>query len=267
MTEVLDDEARPALPRPETPEEAYFQQAVSSMLDREPERRWSDMSQVVVAFRRLADLVRRPLHAARDGGDITVMGVRLSTRTGDIAKATSAGIVCSSNSSFTMNVGVAQALVYAGGQAIEAEAKSHGDQPLGACISTGAGTLGCRRVLHAVAAWSEVSCVARAAQRALLMAEAESLATLSVPAIGTGAAKVSLESSAASLATALELHLRLGGSKLTHLDFVLWDEDKRRAFAEVLESVFLGASHGHDVGLVDSGALSTEASTVVRRDR
>jgi serine/threonine protein kinase len=43
MRDVVDDAVAPAFPRPETPEEAYFQQAVTHMLERTPERRWSDM--------------------------------------------------------------------------------------------------------------------------------------------------------------------------------------------------------------------------------
>ncbi|MBL8941097.1 MAG: serine/threonine-protein kinase [Archangium sp.] len=265
MRDVLDDAVTPAFPRPETPEEAYFQQAVTLMLERTPERRWSDMAQVVHTFRRLAELVRRPLQATHERGEIHLMGLRITTRVGDIAKAPTDGAVCSANSDFTMDVGVGASLVQAGGRSIEAEARAGGAQPLGACISTGAGSLGFRRVLHAVAAWSEVSCVARSAQRALLMAEAEGLRTLAIPAIGTGAARVSLESSAASLAAALELHLRLGGSRLTHVDFVLFDEEKRRAFAEVLHSVFLGASPAFDVGLLDAGAMGDDAGTVVRK--
>ena len=121
-------------------------------------------------------------------------------------------------------------------------------------------------MLHAVSAWNEVSCVARASQRALLMAEAEKLETLAIPAIGTGAARVSLESSATSLLSALELHLRLGGSRFRQLDFVLYDEAKKRTFDEVLESVFLGRTTASaDIGLQDAGAMTEASQTVLRK--
>jgi serine/threonine-protein kinase len=266
MRDVLDAAVAPAFPRPESPEEAYFQQAISHMLEPDAGRRWTDMARVASVFRRLADLVRKPLHAVREGDGLHVGGVRLTTSVGDISSRDADGVVCSANSDFTMDVGVGAALVKRGGGTIEAEAKAGGARPLGACISTGAGTLGFKRVLQAVAAWNEVSCVARSAQRAFLLAEQESLRSLAVPAIGTGAARVSLESSATSLAAALELHLRLGGSRLARIDFVLFDEAKRRTFDEVLESVFLGgASHPPDIGLQDAGAMSEDAGTVVRK--
>lgn len=264
--ETLDPDATPSFPRPESPEEAYFQQALMHLLERNPEARWGDAERVVTVFQRLGQLVKRPLSVARVDGGLRVGDVRLTTRVGDIADAQADGIVCSANSELTMTVGVAGALRARGGQALEDETRAAGPQPLGTCVSTSAGQLQAKRVLHAVSAWNEVSCVARAAQRVLLRAEAEGLRTLSIPAVGTGVARVSLESAATSLASAIELHLRLGGSRLTHLDFVLFDEHKKHVFDEVLESVFLGrTSSEDDVGLMDAGAMTTDSATVIKR--
>lgn len=189
----------------------------------------------------------------------------LRCRVGDVAQAEADGVVSSSNPEFQMNVGVGAALKAAGGEDIEREAQAGGQKPLGTCLSTTGGRLKVRRVLHAVSAWSEVSCVARATQRAFLLAEDEDLHTLAIPAIGTGAAKVSVEAAAASMAAALRLHLQLGGSRLKAIDFVLYDEDKKKTFLEVLESVFLGDVVRDDVGLVDDAAVPVSAATVVRR--
>ncbi|MEW5738759.1 MAG: serine/threonine-protein kinase [Myxococcota bacterium] len=266
MQDVLDPRTPPSFPVPETPEEAYFQQAVGQMLEQRAEKRWSDMATVAHAFRRLTTLVRRKVKAAQEpDGSIMVDGVALRCRVGDIAKAEADGVVSSSNAEFRMDVGVGASLKQVGGDEIEREAQAGGGKPLGSCISTGAGKLKVRRVLHAVSAWAEVSCVARATQRAFLIAEGEELKTLAIPAIGTGAAKVSLEASAASMAAALKLHLQLGGSRLRALDFVLYDEAKRRTFAEVLESVFLGDVVRDDVGLADDASVPDSAATVVRR--
>ncbi|MFO0600523.1 MAG: serine/threonine-protein kinase [Myxococcaceae bacterium] len=264
--ETLDPEARPAFPRPESPEEAYFQQALAQMLAREPGERWADAERVVGVFSRLSSLVHRPLAVSRDAAGLHVGGVLLTTRADDIARAQADGIVCSANSELSMEVGVADALRRAGGQIIVDETRAIGSQPLGACISTTAGALQARRVLHAVSAWNEVSCVARATQRVFLRAEAEGLRTLAVPAVGTGAARVSLEAAATSLAMALELHLRLGGSQFQRIDFVLFDDAKKRVFDEVLDSIFLGRSgESTDDGLVDAGAMTDSSATIVRK--
>jgi serine/threonine-protein kinase len=264
--DTLDPEVGPAFPQPDSPEEAYFQQAIAHLLEQDAARRWADAERVVGVFRKLAELVRRPLHAVREADALHVGPVHITTRVGDIAKASADGIVSSANSRMAMEVGVAGALRAAGGASIEADARAAGEQALGICRSTTGGSLSCMRVLHAVSAWNEVSCVSRATQRALLMAEAEGLRTLAIPAVGTGVARVSIEASATSLATALELHLRLGASRLRHVDFVLFDEAKKRTFDEVLESVFLGRSSGTaDVGLTDSGAMSEDASTILKK--
>ncbi len=264
--DTLTPEVAPAFPRPESPEEAYFQQAISHLLEPEPERRWSDAERVVGVFRKLADLVRRPLNAVREADGLHVGPVQVSTRVGDISAAEADGIVSSANSRMAMEVGVAGALRAAGGSALVEEAQAGGEQALGACRTTTAGALKCKRVLHAVSAWNEVSCVSRAAQRALLLAEGEGLRTLAVPAVGTGVARVSVEAAATSLASTLELHLRLGASRLRHVEFVLWDDAKKRTFDEVLESVFLGrSSTSSDVGLVDAGAMPADSATVLKR--
>jgi O-acetyl-ADP-ribose deacetylase (regulator of RNase III) len=264
--ETLDPAVAPAFPRPDSPEEAYFQQALAQLLEHDPNKRWGDAERVVGVFQRLAALVRRPLNAVREGEALQVGALRITTRVGDIAKAEVDGIVSSANSGFVMDVGVAKALRDAGGESIAEEARAVGAQPLGSCRATHAGRLACRRVLHAVSAWNEVSCVARASQRAFLLAETEGLRTLAIPAVGTGAARVSLESSATSLASALELHLRLGGSRLKQIDFVLFDDEKRRTFEEVLESVFLGRSNSMtDVGLQDAAAMTEESATVLKK--
>ena len=264
--ETLEPGRQPSFPRPDSPEEAYFQQALSHLLERNPEQRWCDAQRVVGVFARLSTLVGRPLSAAKDADGLQVGALRITTRVGDIATAEADGIVSSANSGFVMDVGVAAALRQAGGEVIAREARAEGEQPLGTCRTTGGGTLKCKRVLHAVSAWNEVSCVARASQRAFLLAEAEGLRTLAIPAVGTGAARVSLESSATSLASALGLHVRLGGSRLRHVDFVLFDEAKKRTFDEVLESVFLGrSSSSHDVGITDAAAMPESSATVLRK--
>ena len=153
-----------------------------------------------------------------------------------------------------MQTGVGDALRRAGGDEIEAEARAGGEHPLGACIVTGPGRLPCRKVLHAVSAWQQASCVGRSTQRALLEAERLGLRSLALPALGTGAAAVTFEASAAAMASALGWHLALGGSRLAEVRFVLYDEAKRRVFTDVLEAALLGESDNHaDLGLAHTG--------------
>ena len=128
-----------------------------------------------------------------------------------------------------------------GGDTIEQEAQKDGEHALGECVATGAGTLHAKKVLHAVSAWDETSCVGRAMMRALSLADSLALPSLAMPALGTGAARVSLETCANAMATALRWRLAMGGSRLAHVVFVLADEAKLNAFRDVAVEALRGS--------------------------
>jgi O-acetyl-ADP-ribose deacetylase (regulator of RNase III) len=239
---LLRGEAHPVFPSPSGPEEAYFQHVLARMLAPHSGARFPDVAQVRHLFERLA-ATTRPLGAATrlDDGSLAFGSTRIVCETGDLARARVDGIVSPAVPQLSMGGGAAAALRAHGGESIEREAQNWGEQPLGACISTGAGRLECRRVLHAVSAWEEVSCIGRAMQRALLTAEEEGLGSLAVPALGTGAGRVTVEASARAEAAALRWHLLLGGSRLREVRFVLFEESLRERFRDVLESVLLEA--------------------------
>ena len=223
------------------PEEAYFQHVVGRMIERDPARR---LPSVRHAHRLLAPLGRalRPKLAAVPlaRGEIQLGPLRVSCRLGDVATSVVDGIVNSGNDQMWMRSGIGAALRVRGGREIEDEARSGGRRALGECIATGAGTLACRKVLHAVSAWKEASCIGRATQRALLLAEELGLRSLAIPALGTGMAQVARESSAYATASALYWHVLLGGSRLREVEFVLHDEETFAIYVEELSSVFLG---------------------------
>ena len=190
----------------------------------------------------------------------------ISFETGDIAQATADGIVSSAHYHMEMRSGVGDALRLRGGDAIEVEAKLGGERALGTCIATGAGKLDARYVLHAVSAWNEVSCIGRSAHRTFLLAEDLGLRTLAIPALGTGASRVSTEASANALATALRHHLLLGGSRLRSIRFMLRDEHVLEVFREVAEDALRGdeSTPNFDLGLEADCEVRADAATHVR---
>ncbi len=233
-------------------EEAYFQHVVGRMLERDPEQRCPSVKD---ARRQLAPLGQR-LRPSFQGvqlaqGEIQLGSLRVRCRLGDIATAEVDGIVNSANDEMWMRSGVGAALRMRGGREIEDEARRGGKQALGECVATGAGTLKSKKVLHAVSAWKEASCIARASQRALLLAEELGLRSLAVPALGTGKAQVARESSAYATASALYWHVLLGGSRLREVEFVLYEKETFEIYVEELSSVFLG-----DAELPDDATVS-----------
>ncbi len=267
---VIRGKARPFFQAPLSPEEAYFQHVLGRAMAPEREDRYPDLNEPRHQFHALAASLRRPFRAMmQPDGSLLAGSTRLICEVGDIARVPCDGVVSASNPQFNMNVGVSLALVKAGGLEIEEAAKAHGDQPLGSCVVTHAGRLPCRRVIHAVSAWQEISCVGRAMQRALLTAEEEGLRVLAIPALGTGSAGISFEASSSAIAAAVRFHLELGGSRFREIRFVLFDHVKCEAFREVLEGRLLGDGDGrsaepglqHTLPGISASAMTADAHT------
>ena len=243
FTELSDilGEAPARFPAARSPEEAYFQHVLATMLDRDPGKRFPTAAVPFRLFSSLARDLRPPLPAIPLGrGAFQIGRVRVHCVLGDIADAVADGIVNSANDELSMHTGVGGALRRKGGQEIEDEVMRGGRRALGECISTPGGALACRYVLHAVSAWKEASYIARTSQRAFLLAEELGLRTLAIPALGTGVAQVAPEASASAVGAALEEHLHLGGSRLRQVTFVLYDKETLEIFIDQLSGMFLG---------------------------
>jgi len=236
---VLDACAPVAFPQPKTPPEAYFQQLLAQMLEKDASQRPHCAATCARHFGVVGRSIRPPHHHAPltmiDRHTFRVLGCQVTLVVGDVAQAEADAIVSSSNYQMKMRSGVADALRRRGGDAIEVEAMRNGEQPLGSCVATTGGELAARHVLHAVSAWNQASCVGRATQRAFLLADELGVRSLAVPALGTGAAKVSLEACADAMMTALRWHVALGGSRLEAVRVYLDSDEKRRQFRAVAE--------------------------------
>jgi serine/threonine-protein kinase len=265
---TLDPRSTPVMPAPTTPGEAYFQQVLCGMLKKELDGRANDLGDLARHFGALSRSLRPQVVQLRMAPNkLRIAECDISFDVGDLAECSAEGIVNSAHDHMHMRSGCGDALRKRGGDAIEEEAMKGGVRSLGACLATKAGALDARWVLHAVSAWNEVSCVGRAAQRTFLLAENLGVRTLSVPALGTGASRVSHETCAAALATALRHHLSLGGSRLKRVQFVLRDQATRDRFRDVAIDALRDPEDSptnHDLGLEVDCDPMPEAATHVR---
>ena len=239
VTATLDLSVGPTMPAPRSPEEAYFQHVLRVMLTKDPAQRPTDLMEPVRQFTDLLHSVRAAAHRTTlvyvDRHTFRIGECTITFSSGNLADAQTDGIVSSANYEMHMQSGVGEALKKKGGDSIELEAMEGGQRALGTCIATKAGTLKTKHVLHAVSAWNETSCVGRATQRALLLADELGLRSLAFPALGTGVARVTMETCANAMMTALRWHLALGGTRLRHVEVILADEAKLAIFREVAE--------------------------------
>jgi serine/threonine-protein kinase len=240
---AVDAEAPVPFPTPRSPEEAFFQHVIGKMLARRPDARYAHMAVPGQKLESLADHLVPHASASRvAAADFQVGGTRVSFEVGDLAQVQSDAVVNSAYTSMRMRSGVGDALRRRGGDGLEVEAMQGGERALGDCVLTGPGTLPVRGVIHAVAAWNEVSCVARSTHRALLLAEAQGFCRIAFPALGTGQGRVALEASMDASLRALWLHLGLGGSKLQEVRFVFLDQERYERALEVGLGILSGSS-------------------------
>ncbi len=246
LSEALARKRSDPFPPAPTPEEAFFQHVIARMLTREYDHR---DPHILVARHQLHGIVRatapRTPPSALGDGRYVLAGVELTFEVGDLAEQRVDAVVNSASTALEMRSGIGDALRRRGGDELEAEALALGERALGDCVHTGGGELPVRGVIHAVGAWNEVSCIARATHRALFVAEERDYRSLAFPALGTGRGRVSVEASVDAMVGALRMHLLLGGSKLERVRFVFLDEATRRRALEVASSVILGAEDAH----------------------
>lgn len=116
---------------------------------------------------------------------------------GDIAGQAVDAVVNAANTAFWMGSGVAGALKARGGREIEWEAIAKGPVEPGESVITGAGRLPARYVIHAAVMGQDLRTSAviidRATRSALATAGAHGLASVALPAFGTGVGGFPLE--------------------------------------------------------------------------
>jgi len=170
----------------------------------------------------------------------------ISVIQGDIADQDTDAIVNAANNHLWMGAGVAGAIKRKGGVAIEQEAMAKGPIAAGTAVSTTAGALKAKRVIHAAVMGqdlhTEADLIRKAMQNSLAVAEKEELASISLPALGTGVGGFSLYH-CASLMIGVAIDFLLSTSGLREVRFVLFDSEARDVFEKELKHRFTAQSH------------------------
>lgn len=150
---------------------------------------------------------------------------------GDITNLSVDGIVNAANAGLRGGGGVDGAIHRAGGPTIMQECRQiKGGCPTGSAVSTTAGNLDARRVIHAVGpVWQggrkkEPDLLGSAYSACLAIAEEEALASLAFPSISTGVYGFPIEQASTVALTAVLKHLRWQGDDtiLRDIIFVLF---------------------------------------------
>jgi O-acetyl-ADP-ribose deacetylase len=160
---------------------------------------------------------------------------------GDITAAGTEAIVNAANNRGWLGAGVAGAIRRAAGDQVEAEAVAQGPWPVGDAVRTGPGRLadrGVKAILHAAAMApgepASAAAAGSATAAALRLAAAEGLASVALPALGTGVGGVALEDAAAAMGAAVRDH-GAGPKPVRTVVFALYDREAVQRFGGALE--------------------------------
>lgn len=162
----------------------------------------------------------------------------ISIERGDITDAEVDAIVNAANSQLWMGAGVAGSIKRKGGTVIEEDAVRQGPIEVGEAVLTVAGNLAATHVIHAATMGADLRTdpqkIAAATKAALAIAEKHRLSSIAFPALGSGVGGIPPAESAEAMLSALIEHLKRGDSSLQKVLFVLYQEEARKAFADML---------------------------------
>jgi O-acetyl-ADP-ribose deacetylase len=165
--------------------------------------------------------------------------MELEVREGDIAAVEADAIANAANDHLWMGAGVAGALKRAGGDEIEQEALAQGPIEVGEAISTTAGHLRARYVIHGAVMGQDLrtspDLVRRTTRSCLELADELGCRSLALPAFGTGVGGFALADCAAIM---VEESRRFEPQSLERVIFAVFGGDAYEAFSSALSSPF-----------------------------
>jgi O-acetyl-ADP-ribose deacetylase (regulator of RNase III) len=159
---------------------------------------------------------------------------------GDLTELEVEAIVNAANNQGWLGSGVAGAIRRAAGAEVEREAVAQAPWPVGDAVRTGAGRLagrGVKAILHAAAMApgepATAATVGGATEAALRLAQADGLASIALPALGTGVGGLDYASCAAAMAAALKRHFAVATAPRL-VAFALFDRAAMEEFGAAL---------------------------------
>jgi O-acetyl-ADP-ribose deacetylase (regulator of RNase III) len=165
------------------------------------------------------------------------MPLELSVVDGDITELDVGAIANAANDHLWMGGGVAGAIKRAGGEEIEQEAVAAGPIALGSALATGAGRLSARYVVHGAVMGQDLttnaSLIAETTSSCLRVADDLGVASLALPAFGTGVGRVSLDECARVMVDAARAY---EPRSLQRVVFAVFGADAATVFRAALET-------------------------------
>ncbi|MGQ9618876.1 MAG: macro domain-containing protein [Candidatus Aminicenantia bacterium] len=164
--------------------------------------------------------------------------IKITIKKGDITTFEGDAIVNAANNQLLMGGGVAGAIKRAGGSEIEKEAVLKGPIPIGEAISTSAGKLKVKYIIHSAVMGRDLKTsgeyIRRATISALREAENLKLKNIAFPALGTGVGGFPYDECARIMKNAI-IEFEKESLSIEEIGFFLFDQEAYEAFKSVFE--------------------------------
>lgn len=168
------------------------------------------------------------------------MALKISIIKGDITTFEGGAIVNAANNQLWMGGGVAGAIKRVGGSEIEREAVSKGPIPIGGAVTTSAGKLKAKYVIHAAVMGRDLKTseeyIRTATINTLKEAEKLKIKSIAFPALGTGVGGFPYEECAKIMKKAIE-ESEKEFKYLQEVVFYLFDDEAYQTFKKVFDKV------------------------------
>lgn len=170
---------------------------------------------------------------------VKIRDVTVEVLQGDISEVSADAIVNAANNHLWMGAGVAGAIKRRGGDEIEREAVSKGPISVGEAIVTRAGRLKSKWVIHAAVMGQDLATdeqkIRLATRNALERASELGVASIAIPALGTGVGGYPPDSAAHIMIEEIAQHATKR-RKPSNVQFVLYSADSRAVFEKAINN-------------------------------
>ncbi|XP_075687201.1 protein mono-ADP-ribosyltransferase PARP15-like [Rhinoderma darwinii] len=137
--------------------------------------------------------------------DVVVCETSVKLKKGNITDESTEAIVNLNNAKLDRNVGISKAIFDAAGPTVKEECERLAKLPNDGCVMTPAGNLKSRKIIHLIEV--RQNNIVSSVMKALKACDENNMATVSLPALGTGAVKLKAENSIKLIIKGLEDYL------------------------------------------------------------
>ncbi|XP_066543456.1 poly(ADP-ribose) polymerase family member 14-related sequence 3 isoform X2 [Amia ocellicauda] len=207
------------------------------------------------APRYIPHLPLKPLSLLLKAATVSVHGIRVTLKKGDITTEAVDVIVNSTNSSLNLDTGVSAAILKAAGKSVVDECTKLGTQPADGVVSTGGGNLQCKHIIQMVGPIN-VAGITLSVEKVMNECQNKQATSVALPAIGTGRGGIAHRQSIEAVLKGLENYFsKTSPTTITSIYIIAFEQKVYDAFQAYFAEINLQS--GGNVQVASQSHLRT----------